>query len=400
VNDAANIIETEHLFRVFGQVDDRVWKLIEQGHDKESIFERTGATVAVRDASFTIRTGEIFVVMGLSGCGKSTLLRMLNRLVEPTRGSVRVDGREVTTLSRAELIQLRRTKLSMVFQSFALLPHLSVEENVAFGLDVSGVSRAEQKERAARALSKVGLEQHKKSHPQELSGGMQQRVGLARALATEASVLLMDEAFSALDPLIRTQMQDHLLAIQAETGRTIVFISHDLDEAMRIGDRIAIMDRGRIVQTGTPLEILAHPADDFVRSFFRGVDTLKFYRAGDVATLKEALVAAADGAVEKVLAALKKAGREVAFLRADDDRFGGVVTERSLLAQLETEQPRLAEAVLDVSAVPAREPLGNIVSRVADSPVPLPIVDDGGKLVGVLSRAAVLRALGPLEGDA
>jgi glycine betaine/proline transport system ATP-binding protein len=275
-----------------------------------------------------------------------------------------------------------------------------VEQNVAFGLDVSGVGRTEQRERATRALSKVGLERHGKSHPHELSGGMQQRVGLARALATEASVLLMDEAFSALDPLIRTEMQDHLLAIQAETGRTIVFISHDLDEAMRIGDRIAIMDRGRIVQTGTPLEIIAHPANDFVRSFFRGVDVLKFYRAGDIASLEETLVAAADDAVEGVLAALKGAGHPVAFLRADDERFRGVVTERSLLAQLETEQPRLDAAILDIPAVPAHEPLGNIVSRVADSPVPVPIVDDGGRLVGVLSRAGVLRALGPLEGDA
>jgi glycine betaine/proline transport system ATP-binding protein len=265
-------VVAEDLTKVFGEPSERALELLEDGVDPAAIYERTGMTVAVCRASFSVPPGEILVVMGLSGSGKSTVLRMVNRLVEPTAGRVRVDGRDVLELDRDELVALRRTKTAMVFQHFALLPHLTVRENVAFGLDVAGRSREEQRERALLVLDQVGLAAHADAHPDELSGGMQQRVGLARALAVDPEILLMDEAFSALDPLIRTQMQDELLRLQEERSRTVIFVSHDPDEALRLGDRIAIMERGRIVQIGEPAELLEAPASDLVRDFFQRDD--------------------------------------------------------------------------------------------------------------------------------
>jgi glycine betaine/proline transport system ATP-binding protein len=264
-------VEAVGLTKVFGDEPEHAIELLRAGIEPAQIFDRTGMTVAVCEASFAVRPGEILVVMGLSGSGKSTLLRMVNRLVEPTAGHVMVDGRRVDELDDAALIALRRSKTAMVFQHFALLPHLNVLENAAFGLDVAGCRRREQRERAVAALEKVGLAEHAHAHPDALSGGMQQRVGLARALAVDPEILLMDEAFSALDPLIRSRMQDELLRLQEERPRTVIFISHDPDEALRLGDRIAIMDRGRILQLGTPEEILTSPAHDVVREFFQTV---------------------------------------------------------------------------------------------------------------------------------
>src|SRR5690606_6307091 len=247
-------------------------------------------TVGVKDASFSVEESEIFVVMGLSGSGKSTLVRMLNRLIEPTSGEILIDGRDITKFSKRELIALRRRDIGMVFQSFALMPHQTVLENAAFGLEVSGVAREERNARALEALDAVGLKAYARSYPDELSGGMKQRVGLARALASNPSILLMDEAFSALDPLIRTEMQDELLRLQAQQSRTIIFVSHDLDEAMRIGDRICIMQHGKIIQIGTPSEIVSAPATDYVRSFFRNVDVSRVFTAADVASPDELIV--------------------------------------------------------------------------------------------------------------
>ncbi len=255
-------IVVEDLYKIFGPHPGRAMKMLEQGMGKDEIFAQTGTTIGVQQANFHIREGEIFVVMGLSGSGKSTLVRMLNRLIEPTSGHVYIDGVDVTSMPRAELIQLRRHEMSMVFQSFALLPHRTVLDNAAFGLEVGGVDRQKREARALEALSQVGLKANANSYPSELSGGMQQRVGLARALATDPTIMLMDEAFSALDPLIRTEMQDELVALQQQHQRTIVFISHDLDEAMRIGDRIGIMQGGEVVQVGTPEEIVTGPVND------------------------------------------------------------------------------------------------------------------------------------------
>ncbi|ANP54030.1 glycine betaine/proline transport system ATP-binding protein [Streptomyces griseochromogenes] len=274
-------LEVEHLFKVFGRRPDQAVERLRQGADREEL-RADGTTAAVIDASFAVEAGEIFVVMGLSGSGKSTLLRMLNGLLEPTAGHVRFDGQDLTALTDRALREVRSHKISMVFQHFALFPHRSVRDNAAYGLAVQGVPRAERARRADEALALCGLAGWEGSWPDELSGGMQQRVGLARALATDADLLLMDESFSALDPLIRRDMQDQLLELQKTLKKTIVFITHDLNEAMRLGDRIAVMRDGRIVQTGTAEDILLRPANDYVASFIQDVDRSRVLTAAAV----------------------------------------------------------------------------------------------------------------------
>ncbi|MEU6975880.1 MULTISPECIES: glycine betaine/L-proline ABC transporter ATP-binding protein [unclassified Streptomyces] len=279
-------LQADHLYKVFGRrPDEAVRKLAaaEGAADREAL-RADGTTAAVVDASFVVEPGQIFVVMGLSGSGKSTLLRMLNGLLEPTAGRVLYDGADLTALSPRELRAVRSRKISMVFQHFALFPHRSVLENAAYGLEVQGVARAEREKRAAEALELCGLGGWETSWPDELSGGMQQRVGLARALATDADLLLMDESFSALDPLIRRDMQDQLLVLQQKLKKTIVFITHDLNEAMRLGDRIAVMRDGRIVQLGTAEDILVRPSDDYVASFIQDVDRTRVLTASAVMT--------------------------------------------------------------------------------------------------------------------
>ncbi|MFJ4203225.1 glycine betaine/L-proline ABC transporter ATP-binding protein [Streptomyces sviceus] len=274
-------LEAEQLYKVFGRRPGEAVERLREGADREGL-RAEGTTAAVIDASFTVDPGQIFVVMGLSGSGKSTLLRMLNGLLEPTAGHVRFDGQDLTALTDRELRAVRAQKISMVFQHFALFPHRSVLENAAYGLAVQGVPKAERVERATEALELCGLGGWEKSWPDELSGGMQQRVGLARALATDADLLLMDESFSALDPLIRRDMQDQLLQLQKTLKKTIVFITHDLNEAMRLGDRIAVMRDGRIVQIGSAEDILVRPADDYVASFTKDVDRSRVLTASAV----------------------------------------------------------------------------------------------------------------------
>ncbi|CAL9289870.1 Vitamin B12 import ATP-binding protein BtuD [Streptomyces sp. SudanB135_2055] len=274
-------LEAENLYKVFGRKPDQAVERLRKGADREEL-RADGTTAAVIDASFTVEPGEIFVVMGLSGSGKSTLLRMLNGLLEPTAGHVRFGGEDLTEISGRQLREVRSKKISMVFQHFALFPHRSVRDNAAYGLEVQGVPRAERERRADEALALCGLAGWEKSWPDELSGGMQQRVGLARALATDADLLLMDESFSALDPLIRRDMQDQLIELQKTLKKTIVFITHDLNEAMRLGDRIAVMRDGEIVQIGTAQDILIRPANDYVASFTQDVDRSRVLTAGAV----------------------------------------------------------------------------------------------------------------------
>jgi glycine betaine/proline transport system ATP-binding protein len=273
------MIHLRHLTKIFGSEPERALERLEAGAEPAVIREDTGQIVAVRDVSLDIASGEIFVIMGLSGSGKSTLLRCINRLVEPTRGTVEIDGEDVTAVSAERLRKLRRTRMTMVFQHFGLFPHRTVLGNVEYGMEVGGMPRAERRDRAREALALVGLESYADRRTTELSGGMQQRVGLARALANEPEILLMDEPFSALDPLIRTEMQEELLDLQARLHRTIVFITHDLDEALALGDRIAIMKDGAVIQVGTPEEILLDPADDYVRAFVQNVDRTKVLTA-------------------------------------------------------------------------------------------------------------------------
>ncbi|MFE3636797.1 glycine betaine/L-proline ABC transporter ATP-binding protein [Streptomyces cellostaticus] len=268
----APVFSVDGLWKVFGPKADRVPGDPELSSlDPADLRSRTGCTAAVRDVSFDVRKGEVFVVMGLSGSGKSTLVRCLTRLIEPTAGTIAIDGEDVRAMDKVRLRELRRHRAAMVFQHFGLLPHRSVLDNVAYGLEIQGVGKAERRERAAEVVAKVGLEGMEQRRPDQLSGGQQQRVGLARALAVDPEVLLFDEPFSALDPLIRRDMQEEVIRLHHEEGRTMVFITHDLSEALRVGDRIALMRDGRVVQLGTPEEIVGSPADDYVREFVRDI---------------------------------------------------------------------------------------------------------------------------------
>ncbi len=391
-------IEIKNLFKIFGDTPKNGLKLLQQGKNKEEIYEQTGLTVGVQDASFTVNRGEIFVVMGLSGSGKSTLVRMLNRLIEPTAGQVLVDGEDVLKMNRSELVTFRRQKTCMVFQSFALLPQMTVEENVAFGLELAGESKALRLERAGDALRQVGLEGWEKAYPSELSGGMQQRVGIARGLAVDPEIMLMDEAFSALDPLIRTEMQDQLLKLQDQHERTVVFISHDLDEALRIGDRIAIMEGGRIVQVGSPEAILQNPADDYVRAFFRGVDPTGVITAGDIVRDNQPTVIwhSPDARLRATLEMLNTQDREFAYVLDSAHRFYGVVSADSLREVMEKKngQANIEQAFIrEALAVGVQECLQDILPEVASHPWPVPVVDENNIYRGVVSKNRFLRTL-------
>ena len=390
----ADKIVVRNLYKVFGGEPETAVHMLQSGAGKDEVLEKTGQVVGVWDANFAIQEGEIFVVMGLSGSGKSTLVRLLNRLIEPTHGEVLFDGVDIVKMNDRDLLDLRRKSLAMVFQSFALMPHLTVTENTAFGLELAGVDRDERIRRALEALDQVGLSAYAASYPDELSGGMQQRVGLARALANDPSVMLMDEAFSALDPLIRAEMQDELLRLQAANKRTVVFISHDLDEAFRIGDRIAIMEGGRVVQIGTPEEILNNPADDYVRSFFRGVDVSTVLTAADICRRSQTTVIEREGVgIRAALQRLREQDNDIGYVVGPQMRFQGVVTAAAL-GEAHKAGRALHDAFLaDVPVVEARTPLADLIGTVGSAPCPLPVVDENGRYRGVISRGTLLRAL-------
>ncbi len=393
-------IVVRNLYKVFGDRPQEGMRLIREGHDKDEIFAQTGQTVGVVDAGFNIREGEIFVIMGLSGSGKSTMVRMFNRLYEPTSGAIEIDGEDITKLSDEGLRKLRRDTVSMVFQSFALMPHMKVIDNVAFGLELGGISRQERHQRAMAALDQVGLAANAESYPDELSGGMQQRVGLARALCADPPILLMDEAFSALDPLIRSEMQDELLMLQEEKQRTIIFISHDLDEAMRIGDRIAIMQGVVVVQVGTPEEILKNPANDYVRSFFRGVDVSKVLTARDIARRTQVtLIDKPEQGPRAAIRTLETHDREYGYVIGRNRRFLGVASLATLDEARKADQPLEKALLPECPTIAPETHLGELMNVVATTPYAVPVVDESGRYAGAVSRSALLQALDNMIGD-
>ncbi|EKO3535132.1 glycine betaine/L-proline ABC transporter ATP-binding protein ProV [Vibrio fluvialis] len=391
----STMLEVKNLFKVFGETPEDAFTLIEQGLNKDQIFEQTGLTVGVRDVSLSINEGEIFVIMGLSGSGKSTLVRLLNRLIEPTRGSVLLKGSDIAHISDHELREVRRQNISMVFQNFALMPHMTVIENTAFGLELAGVPEAQRHQAAKAALERVGLDAYCESYPDELSGGMKQRVGLARALTNDPDILLMDEAFSALDPLIRTEMQDELIRLQNDDKRTIVFISHDLDEAMRIGDRIAIMQDGVVVQVGTPDEILHQPANDYVSSFFRGVNVASVFCAKDIARKNPAAVFKKhdnDGPAAAMQMLLDN-DREYGIVVDRANKYTGIVSLDSL-KEAKREQRSLSSALLaDTVTISPDVSVGDLIGQVAQVPYSVPVVDDNGRYYGVITKTRLLQTL-------
>ncbi|MEC5319600.1 glycine betaine/L-proline ABC transporter ATP-binding protein ProV [Brenneria populi subsp. brevivirga] len=388
-------IEAKNLYKIFGEHPNRAFKLIDKGLTKDQIFEKTGLTVGVKDASLAIEEGEIFVIMGLSGSGKSTMVRLLNRLIEPTRGQVLIDGEDISQISDAALRDVRRKKISMVFQSFALMPHLNILNNTAFGMELAGIAKAERERKALDALQQVGLDAYAGSYPDELSGGMRQRVGLARALANDPDILLMDEAFSALDPLIRTEMQDELVKLQSRNQRTIIFISHDLDEAMRIGDRIAIMHGGEVIQVGTPDEILNNPANDYVRTFFRGVDVSHVFSAKDIARRRPVTLIRKTPGVgpRSALKILQDEDRDYGYVLERGQKFIGVVSIDSLKQALKDQQPLEHALLSDPAPVPADMSLNELISQVAQAPCAVPVIGENNEYIGIISKGMLLQAL-------
>ena len=392
-------IVVEGLSKIFGSKPEEAQRLLDQGESKQDILRRTRSTVAVQDANFQIARGETFVIMGLSGSGKSTIVRLLNRLIEPTHGTVQVSGQDVTTLGRDDLTRLRREKFGMVFQRFALLPHRSVLDNVGFGLEIQGLDKSARREQARQSLELVGLSGWEDSRPDELSGGMQQRVGLARALASDPDILLMDEPFSALDPLMRRQMQEEMIDLQARLKKTVVFITHDLDEALRLGDRVAIMKDGRIVQLGTPDEIVLDPADDYVASFVEGHDRSEMVCARDVMVPPVEVVRA--GHSPTVAArALNRAGLDHAVVVGPDNRLEGWVTTDMLATAARSGLREVRDCPLEpVATATPDDNLRSLIPVAAAQDRPVAVVE-GERFLGIVGRGSILQGLSQAMDDA
>lgn len=385
-------LEVKHLTKIFGKRQKAALEMIKQQKSKTEILEKTGATVGVYDASFEVNEGEIFVIMGLSGSGKSTLVRLLNRLIEPSSGDIFIDGKDISKMDADELREVRRHSLNMVFQNFGLFPHRTILENTEFGLELRGVAKEERQKLAEKALENSNLLAFKDQYPDQLSGGMQQRVGLARALANNPEILLMDEAFSALDPLIRKEMQDELLDLQDRVQKTIIFITHDLNEALRIGDRIALMKDGKIMQIGTGEEILTNPANDFVREFVEDVDRSKVLTAQNIMIKPLTTTVELDG---PQVALTRMRSEEVSMLMATNRRrelVGALSTDAAIEAR--KKGLPLSEVIdRDVRTVSKDTVITDILPLIYDSSAPIAVTDDNNRLLGVIIRGRVIEAL-------
>ncbi|WP_288630048.1 glycine betaine/L-proline ABC transporter ATP-binding protein [uncultured Leuconostoc sp.] len=390
-------VEIKHLTKIFGKRPKAAMKMVKQNKSKNEIVEKTGSTVGVYDINMSIEEGEIFVIMGLSGSGKSTLIRLLNRLIEPTAGQLFIDGQEITKLNKKQMIEIRRKKMSMVFQNFALFPHRTLLENTEYGLEIQGVGKEERRKRAKQALENAKLLSFKDQYPHQLSGGMQQRVGLARALTNDPDILLMDEAFSALDPLVRGEMQDELLDLQANVEKTIIFITHDLNEALRIGDHIAIMKDGRLQQIGTGEEILTNPANDYVKTFVGDVDRSKVLTADSIMIPALTSNIYVDG---PTVALRKMTAEEVSGLVAVNRHRqleGYLSSEEAVRAR--REKLPLADVLTEMPKIKPDTLIMDIMPIIYDAQTPVAVVDDDNRLKGVVIRGAVLKALADTEGE-
>ncbi|WP_027856268.1 quaternary amine ABC transporter ATP-binding protein [Marinobacterium jannaschii] len=393
-NTSEPLIRIENLYKVFGSNPANAMKLVRAGKSKSEVLAECGHTVGLKDINLSINRGEIFVIMGLSGSGKSTMIRHFNRLIEPTEGRIFVEDVDVMQLDKAALQDFRRHKMSMVFQHFGLMPHRTVVDNVAYGLQIQGVDKSERQKKALEWLNTVGLEGYENQYPNQLSGGQQQRVGLARALCTDAEILLMDEAFSALDPLIRSGMQDQLIDLQQKLHKTIIFITHDLDEALRIGDRIAILRDGLLVQQGTPDEILLNPADDYVEDFVKDVNRARALTVETVMHPPACRITA--DTIEEALKQMRRSKEDYGYL-IQDDQYQGVITQESLEeANRDDSVSELSEAVLDEADAPAIQTealIEAVIPETLNSDIPLPVVDADGQLQGELSRENLAEVL-------
>jgi len=386
-------IVVKDLVKIFGDHPEKALKMLQEGYSKEEILKKTRQTVGIYNINFSVNEGEVFVLMGLSGSGKSTLLRCINRLIEPTSGTITIDGEDITRAGPEVIREIRRKKVSMVFQRFALFPHRTVLDNVAYGLEVQGVPTVQRREKAAQIIETVGLKGWEYSMPDQLSGGMQQRVGLARALCNNPDILLMDEAFSALDPLIRKSMQDELISLQNSLNKTIVFVTHDLDEALKIGDRIALMNNGTIVQIGTAEEILTRPANDYVEKFVEDVDRTKVLTAEGVMKPPDPVIFLKDGP-HVALRQMKEHGISSIFVVTRDLRLVGIVLAEDALRAVKEQREDLKDIIIEgVPKVSIDTPVIDIIPVLAETRLPVAVTRDDNNLVGILVKGSVLAGM-------
>ena len=387
MNNPKSKIVIEHLIKIYGEKPAHALKLFREGGTRDSILDKTGNVLGIADVSFNINQGELFVIMGLSGSGKSTLARCINRLIKPTSGSIYIDGEDIAHVDEKRMREIRLSKVSMVFQKFGLLPHKTVGENVAYGLKVKGIDKDKRRQKALETLEAVGLAQWADYLPSSLSGGMQQRVGLARALATDADILLMDEAFSALDPLIRREMQDELLRLQKELHKTIVFISHDIQEALKIGDRIAVMKDGAIVQIGTPEEIIAKPADGYIRAFTEDVNRAKVLTTGSIVSQTQNVILGEDSltiALEKITDV------EYMCVVDSDGKPVGMVNKQSLESAIEQEKENISQVMQPDFPIVRDDTNLEDTFPLYQQGLPVAVVDGEGKFQGLVEMGNVL----------
>ncbi|OBW42318.1 Glycine betaine transport ATP-binding protein OpuAA [Chryseobacterium sp. MOF25P] len=384
-------LKVEDLTIIFGKNKEKALELLDKGFSKKEILEKTGCTVGINKASFEIYEGEFFVIMGLSGSGKSTLLRCLNRLNEPTAGKVYINNDNITDKNNKDLLEVRRTEMSMVFQKFGLLPHHTVLSNAAFGLEIRGESKTIREEKAQKALDIVGLNGFENQLPSQLSGGMQQRVGLARALANDPEVLLMDEAFSALDPLIKSEMQDQLLELQETLQKTIVFITHDLDEAIKIGDRIVIMKDGVIEQIGTAEDILTNPASDYVKAFVEKVDRKTIITAKSLMFDKPTVVRFRKDGPEGALRKMRTTGLETLPVVDFQNRFLGFVTLSDIVQIAKKKEPTVESVInSNVPSVYQEATVEEMLPLISGSKSAIAVVDETNKFLGLVTQLSLI----------
>lgn len=395
-------LRIENLTKIFGENEAEALTLLKQGKSKEDILALTGSTVGVNQANFEVNEGEIFVIMGLSGSGKSTLVRMLNRLIEPTMGNIFIDGDNVSTMSKGDLRKVRRQKISMVFQNFGLFPHRTILENTEYGLEVQGIKPSERRKKAERALDNAGLLPYKDQFPNQLSGGMQQRVGLARALANDPDILLMDEAFSALDPLIRRDMQDELIEMQKTMNKTIIFITHDLNEALRLGNRIAIMKDGEVVQVGRGQDIMSNPANDYVKRFVEDIDRTKVYTAENLMEKPAALTLDSERPAA-ALRLMEEEGMNNIIVVDDQQKLVGYVTREDLLNLIKENKHNLASMIhTDIPEVEKGTMMDELFDVMHTSETPVAVTKETGEIEGVIVRSNIIEAMSTdyeLNGD-
>lgn len=386
------IAEARNVVKIYGKNKAEAAKMMSEGLDKDEVYRKTGAAVALWDVSFKVRRKEIFVIIGLSGSGKSTIIRCFNQLLKPTSGTILFEGQNVEKLKGNELLNLRRDKVSMVFQNFGLLTHRSVIDNVAYGLEVRGIPKNERFEKAQNFIKMVGLEGWEDKPIATLSGGMKQRVGIARALVNSPDMLLMDEPFSALDPLVRREMQFELLSIQRKLEKTIIFITHDINEAFKLGDRVAIMHNGRIIQSGTPEEMSTNPADDYVRNFIEGADMSMVLRVKHVMFRPQCIVRENVSPANAVME-MRENQVSSAYAVGDDMKFMGVVTLDDAIRARQEKLPLFSVLTKNIPVTGEEVLLKDIIQKAADARFPIAVVGDRGKLKGIVSRASVLSSL-------